>query len=147
MGYKEVTFNGQRVRTNNAPAPRIAVSMEPNDPLRLELIFEAAEYRAGESQIFWRVTFPQTLEYRWIEFNWEYFASNDDDFEFSLIEIVDSGQIEAMIKAGPNSHRPVGQRMGGVLDERDVHHYRIGFDDYGTFDIIALGVEITNYRE
>jgi hypothetical protein len=26
----------------------------------------------------------------------------------------------------------------GVIDEADVRHYRIGFDDYGTLDVSAL---------
>lgn len=86
------------------------------------------------------------MEYRWIASNQSYFPANRDDFEFGLIEIIDSEQIKRLLDEGMYADRSPGQRLGGTVDETRLRHYRIGFDDYGSFDVICLGFRVERFR-
>ena len=96
--------------------------------------------------LFTEITFTAVLEYRWIAADQTYFTTNRDDLDFALIEIIDSGQVDLMVGQGMYKDRPPGQRLGGVLDERKLHHYRISFDDYGTFEAISVGLQIRHFH-
>jgi len=80
------------------------------------------------------------------EMEWEFLAANN---ELDFIEIVGSPYIENMLSKGLRSH--LKDRMGGGswggIQESDVKHYRIAFDNYGRFDILALGVVTREYCE
>lgn len=145
MGYQQV--DGDGLRTRYAGTPSIAVTAAPDGPVQVEVTFQAEPARKDEQALFTTLIFTGVLEYRWVAADQTYFVTNKDDFEFALIEIVDSGLIELMVSEGVYSNRQPGQRLGGVIDERKLHHYRIGFDDYGTFDIISIGIKIDHDRQ
>ncbi|HXL91186.1 MAG TPA: hypothetical protein VN969_19760 [Streptosporangiaceae bacterium] len=88
------------------------------------------------------MTFQSVFEYRWIAFDQAYAISNRGDSGFALIEILDSGMIASMLDHGIYSGEPKGKRFGGTIHEDHLRHYRIGFDDYGVFDIICLNVQV-----
>jgi hypothetical protein len=71
-----------------------------------------------------------------------YFIWNPDDHSFALIEITDSEQIASLIRSNRYAEEPAGERLGGVVSESDLKHFRIGFDHYGYFDVLCFGIEI-----
>jgi hypothetical protein len=139
MGHKEVTE--PPLRTKFASTVRVRVLGDVDTRIGLQLEFPSAPSEGGQRR-FSRVTFKSVFEYRWVFSETEYFAFDRRDFKFSLIEIIDSEQVKAMVNLGMLASQPEGKRLGQVADERSVRHFRIGFDDYGTFDVIALEVEI-----
>lgn len=145
MGYREVSGSG--LSTRYAGTPALNVKATPDGPVDVEICFQAESARAGEIATFTRLLFVSVLEYRWIAADHTFFTANRDDFEFALIEIVDSDEVKLMTAEGMYSDRAPGQRLGGVVDERNLHHFRIGFDDYGTFNIISMNIKIDNYRQ
>jgi hypothetical protein len=145
MGYRKV--DGDGLRTRYAGTPSVAVKAVHDGPVSVEISFQAESAPSGVVALFTRLSFADVLEYRWIATDQTYFVTNRDDFEFALIEIVDSGQVDLMVREGMYSDQPAGRRLGGVTDERKIRHFRIGFDDYGTFDIISTGVKIDRYRQ
>lgn len=138
MGYRRV--EGYGLRTRFAGTPRLAVTAVDDGPVSVELCFQASQARTGEPAVWTRIVFEAVFEYRWVASDQTYFVTNRDDFEFGLIEILDSGLIAMMLNEGAYAGQPRGQRLGGVVDEADLRHYRIGFDDYGTLDVICLGI-------
>jgi hypothetical protein len=140
VGY--VLIEGEGLRTKYAGTPALVVSAVDDGPVSVELRFQASLARSGEPAVFTRVKFQSVFEYRWIASGHTYFVTNGDDFEFALIEIIDSGLIASMLDHGPYSDQPRGKRFGGTIDEDLLRHYRIGFDDYGTLDVVCLGVQV-----
>jgi len=135
MGYRAVQGDG--LRTRYAGTPAVVTNAVPDGPLALEVVFQAESSPAGAEAAFTRLVFESVLEYRWIAINHTYFPTNDADFEFGLIEIIDSPQISQLIDEGIYRDRPPGERLGGTIDEADLSHYRVGFDEYGTFDCVS----------
>lgn len=144
MGYRVV--NGDGLRTRYAGTPVVIVHSVPGGPLALELVFQAEPAPAGVEVGFTRVWFEDAREFRWVASDQTYFPANRDDFEFALIEIVDSDQIKRMLAEGLYSDSPPGQRLGGTTDEAALRHFRVGFDDYGSFDVICLGLQTESFR-
>lgn len=140
MGYRHVEGDG--LRTRYAGTPRLAVTAVDDGPVSVEVCFQASPARTGEPAAFTRIVFEAVFEYRWVASAQTYFPANRDDFEFGLIEILDSGLIAMMLNEGAYSDQPKGQRFGGVVDEADLRHYRIGFDNYGTLDVVCLSTRI-----
>lgn len=144
MGHKEVAE--PPLRTMYASTVRVRVLGDVDTRIGLQLEFPSAP-SDGRQIRFSRVTFTSVCEYRWVFGETLYSLFNRDDSGFSLIEIIDSDHIKAMVDRGMFATQPAGRRLGGVADERSLRHYRIGFDEYGRFDVIALGVEIEEFSE
>jgi hypothetical protein len=144
MGYRIVEGDG--LRTRYAGTPAVAIHAVPDGPLVLEVAFQAEPARAGTEAEFTRLQFEDVREYRWIASDQTYFPVNCDDFEFGLIEIIDSEQIKRLLAEGMYADRPPGQRLGGTIDESELHHYRVGFDEYGSFDVICMGLQVERLR-
>ena len=49
--------------------------------------------------------------------------------------------------AKSDTTQPEVRRLGGIADERSLRHFGIGFDEYDTFDMVALGVDIEEFSE
>ena len=140
MGYRRIEGDG--LSTRYAGTPRLAVTAVDDGPMSIELYFQASQARTGEPAAFTRIVFEAVFESRWVAADQTYFVANRDDYEFRLIEILDSGLIAMMLNEGTYEGQPKGQRFVGVIDEADVRHYRIGFDDYGTLDVICLSIQV-----
>ena len=140
MGYRCVEGDGLSTRYDGTP--RLAVTAVDDGPVSVEVLFRASEARTGEPADFTRIVFEDVIEYRWVASNQTYFMMNREDFEFGLIEIIDSELIAAMLNEGMYASQPKGKRFGGVIDEANLRHYRIGFDDYGTLDVVCLNIQI-----
>jgi hypothetical protein len=57
--------------------------------------------------------FEAVFESRWVAADQTYFVANRDDYEFRLIEILDSGLIAMMLNEGTYEGQPKGQRFVG----------------------------------
>jgi hypothetical protein len=144
MSYRLV--EGEGLRTRYAGTPAVIINAVPDGPVALEIVFQTESAPAGTEAAFTRLVFEDVMEYRWVEFDQAYFPTNRHDFKFALIEIIDSEQISQMLDMGMYRDRPPGQRLGGVVDEAALRHYRLGFDDYGAFDVICLGLRVDRFR-
>jgi hypothetical protein len=130
MTYELV--QGEGLRTTYAFAPRVTVSTKRDGPTSVRLEFASSPIH-GEGQEF-RVTcltFNRVFEYGWAHFESGRPESNGEDVEFALIEIADS-EVVSDLRAGwrPNAL----PRM---------RHYRICFDDNGTYDVICEHLDIS----
>jgi hypothetical protein len=144
MSYRLVEGEGLQTRYEGTPV--VVINAVPDGPVALEIVFQTESAPAGTEAAFTRLVFESVMEYRWVAYEQEYFPTNLHDYEFALIEIIDSEQISQMLDLGMYRDRPPGQRLGGVIDEADLRHYRLGFDDYGDFDVICLRLRIERFR-
>jgi hypothetical protein len=128
--------------TTWSDGPDVSIGGGNDKPATLDLEFDSAEAHTDSAGRRTRVRFIGVLEYRWIASAFTYFSWNRDDFGFCLGEVVGSELAEALLSSSIYSERGPGERLGGVVKDDRLRHFRIGFDDYGTFDVLALGVEV-----
>ena len=135
-----IPIPGGSTRFEDAPVVRIAGGGD--EPMTVTITYNAAEITGGRPPLLAEITFISVLEYRWVAQFVDYYPDDDEEnFEFGLIQITDSKHIEDMAAKGPWRNYP-GQRFGDVIAESNVKHFRIAFDNYGLFDVIALGVVV-----
>ena len=133
---------GDETRTRYTPAPRVAIAARPNDLPILIMEFPRAAWSGGGPGPTTRLTFTEVFEYRFVDSKIAYFESNSEDFAFALIEIVDSQLKERILGRGwYRNVAPEGEWLPGAKDA-DLHHYRIGFDEHGHYEIVCLGIDI-----
>jgi hypothetical protein len=94
VGYRRV--EGGELRTRYAGTPRLAVMAVDDGPVSVEVCFQASQAHSREPAVFTRIRFEAVFEYRWVASDQTYFVANRDDFEFGLIEILDSELIARM---------------------------------------------------
>lgn len=128
--------------------PTLQVSGDANSPISLSIKYHAAEIAANHPAMYGLIVFSSVLEYRWQEGYLEYedFAAHKDDYAFGLIEITNSEYIKNMVARGVRTDFPE-HRFGEGINDADVKHYRIAFDEYGRFDVIALSVSVSEISE
>jgi hypothetical protein len=131
-------IEGEFLSTTWDDGPAVSVITRPSgNPT--DLVIEYVSAIGGKRKT--RITFANVYQYSWID----EFVDRDpnvDDFEFGLIEVLDSELIRRMIQFSPYRDAPEGMRLGGVLKEFDLHHYRIGFDDHGTYDVVCTDLSV-----
>jgi hypothetical protein len=139
MAHRFVPLDG--VESRYAEAPRVTVVTRGEGRPGLVLDFISSELGpSGEFRVT-RLTFERVLEYHWTDDQLGLQLGNEEDVEFDLIEITDSELIRRRLEEGFYSQHPAGQRLGGVLEESDIHHYRICFDHHGTYDVVCVDVD------
>jgi hypothetical protein len=122
--------------------PEVQILSTTGRPI-LSIKYVAAEYGEGKPQVYGEIKFLEVLEYRWVDFD-HFYSPYDEDDEgegLELIRITDSKWIEEMASKGWFQKYP-GQRFGPGIDESRIKHYRLTFDDYGTFDVISFDITI-----
>jgi hypothetical protein len=144
MTYKIV--NGDALRTGCAGVIQVRIGGNIDDLASLELEFPSSSGPVRSALRFTRLRFERVYEYRWVADYSTYFLTDRHNFKFALIEIQDSELIERMVAAKAYVDKPVGKRFSPWIDERDLRHYRIGFDDYGTFDVVCLDMTYSVFR-
>jgi len=104
--------------------------------------FRGSQRYEDREQIIAEVIFDDVLEFRWIEFDagYEQYPEHDEDLAFGLIEIIDSAYVETM--ASYSRWRDYPGRRIRDQPESLVRHFRFGFDDWGSLDIIATKIAI-----
>lgn len=135
MAYRVVAGEALGTTWDDAPIVRV-VNRPAGNPTDVVIEYVSAPNRKSTT----RITFSNVIEYHWVDCDYDRVGPNAGDYEFGLIEIVDSEFIARIIATSPYSDAPAGDRLGGVLSEVDLRHYRIGFDEHGTYDVVCTGM-------
>ncbi len=122
---------GTRLATRYAYAPTVRMEAEDDGPTRVVMEYTSSTIQESQPPLRTRLTFSRVLEFRWSEFD-RGVGLRDSDHAFSLIEITDSAVIAEI-------NRRVTERG---WDKRTLHHYRIGFDDHGRYEIVCAELDI-----
>jgi hypothetical protein len=138
MVYKVLPIPGQTTRYEDRP--QLVIVGGGNTSLSVTVAYHASEITADQTILLGEITFSDVLEFRWIEHDaaYEEHPQHEGDFEFGLIEIQDSAYIETMASRGRWREYP-GTRIRGD-PESGVRHFRMGFDEWGTLDVIATKI-------
>ncbi|MET0645673.1 MAG: hypothetical protein ABW208_03570 [Pyrinomonadaceae bacterium] len=141
MAHRVIGIPGGSTKFDSAPSVRVEGAED--EPVKLVVKYHSRETTGGAAPMYGLITFTDVLEYRFVAsfFEYEDYAGHERDFRFGLIEILDSEYVENMAARGARREH-AGQRFGEVIKESEVKHYRLAFDDYGQFDVIALGVSV-----
>jgi hypothetical protein len=121
---------GSGLRTSYAYAPQLTISTERDGPTSVRMAFPASPItRAGQESDVTVLTFTRVAGYCWNDFEYHRLPSNVDDAELGLIEISDSQMVAEILATG----RYVGAPL---------RHFRITFDDHGTYDVVCQSFDI-----
>ncbi|MEU7166053.1 hypothetical protein AB0A70_15620 [Streptomyces morookaense] len=143
MASKNV--GGPELSTSWADKARVEVKTYTagNNP---SLVIEYARGATPQGTV--RLRFDQVMSYEWIGFDYYCLVSNQDDIEFSLIELANSEKLRTLAEKA---------RLPGMLIQDGkvkyegrvvLHHYRLGFDEHGTYDVICgEPVAITSFAD
>lgn len=104
--------------------------------LDLRMTFPASPIVGGSYQIA-SIGFQGVLDLRFYDWDLGLQMPNEEDYEFSLIEIMDSEIVDEFAESHVLS-RP----SNPVVQLSDLRHFRIGFDDFGTFDVVCIDVSL-----
>jgi len=145
MAFEVIPMPGEGTMYEEAPEVSV-VSVVGKRPV-VTIRYRANSIEEGKPQVYGEIQFLSVLEYRWDDFDHYYSPyENDEDLEFKLIRILDSQWVETMASKGW-FQKYAGQRFGPQLSESRVKHFRIAFDDYGIFDVVALNIAIREFKE
>lgn len=142
MAHKILPIPGQTTRYEGCP--RLVVAGGGNTSLSVTVAYHASEITADQTILLGEITFSDVLEFRWIEHDaaYEEHPQHEDDYDFGLIEIQDSAYIETMASRG-GWREHAGTRIRG-RPESEVRHFRMGFDEWGTLDVIATAIAMSS---
>jgi hypothetical protein len=129
MAHRRV--EGEGLRTTYAFAPRVRPSTVRDAATTIQLDFASSAIYADDQEL--RVTqlcFEHVVSYDWNDFEYHRLPCNPEDAEFALIEIINSPVVADI--------RSTGRYIG-----ESIHHFRISFDDHGTYDVVCEKVGIS----
>lgn len=130
-------------RTRYEGAPAVVMRSLEDGMVTVEVTYQTEPRPRTEAASFARATFSSVLAFRWMKFEYYYFAHNREVSAFDLIEVADSTWIQELLRNSLFQHR-VGEFY---LDEPSLRHFRLSFDDYGVFDLICgKDVEVDHFR-
>ena len=124
---------------------------QPDEPIVIEALFRNINKSVDEdlpAPHYFKLVFDNVLEYRFVAscVYYEDLSPHEPDFEFGVIEILDSEYIGNLIAKGGHGDCPLGQRLGRGdargMDERKVRHFRMAFDEWGKLDILTFNFSI-----
>ncbi|MFL5801987.1 MAG: hypothetical protein ACJ8CR_09635 [Roseiflexaceae bacterium] len=145
MSYKTIDIPGGSTRFEDSPVVQIRGIKD--GPVEVIIKYHARETTGGRPPLFGVITFTNVLEYRWTSDVIEYYPYNDsENIAFGLIQILDSKHIKDIVTKGPWHSLP-NKRFGPNIEESEVKHFRLIFDEYGQFDVIALGISVGESSE
>lgn len=130
-----VVVEGDGLRTQFAYAPKVSLEAAQDGPMTVKMRFASSVIGADKRVSVTTLTFANVLDFRWSDFELGLAIPNPDDTGFRLIEVVDSGTIEEFLREGK-----LRQRRRGLIKEEDLRHFRIAFDDHGTYDVVCTDV-------
>ena len=137
-----VDVPGEGLRTSFTPAPTVRVLNVPDAPTTMILEFPSGLTVDGVPAPLTRLTFGGVMEYRWITTGFVYFTTDRGDRGFKLIEITNSELKELLLSRSMWRQITPGERLGGVLKENQLRHFRIGFDEHGHYDVLCVDLAI-----
>ncbi len=131
----EIPFGSTILEDN----PVVEVVRKPGEMVNLIVKYDSCY--SGEGNRMGELTFVKVFQYRWTygEIDYDDFESDPSDYAFGLIEITDSRHI-ADILAKTEKQRAKDSGLVLYMKLYNVRHFRLGFDEYGYFDILAADV-------
>jgi hypothetical protein len=138
MTYRVLPIPGQTTQFEGCP--QVTFVGGGHTSVSIMITYHASEISPDLGVQIGEVTFSDVLEFRWIEndVGYEEHPQHEDDYDLGLIEILDSAYIETMAARG-GGREHAGIRIRG-RPESEVRHFRMGFDEWGTLDVIATRV-------
>lgn len=125
---------GDNLRTTYAGAPEVVVDAVPDDRLDVRLSFPSAPLGAPGPRTT-TLSFGNVYGFHFSDSVIGLYLGHPHDVEFALIEITDSESVHRILTEGRFADQP-GERLGAT-PEADLRHYRITFDDHGTYDVLC----------
>ena len=122
--------------------PVVSVTSRRNGTVTLAMTFASSPGDASTPVRRSRVVFREVYLYRFIDFDLGYEPDNRDDYEFTLIEVTDSSLREDVYTSGRWQNEGSERNLRVVLGPDRLRHYRIGFDDHGTYDVLCTDVTV-----
>lgn len=140
MAHSELRIPGETTRYDDCP--KVVMTGGGNTSVTVTVTYHAALAPPGTRATLGEVAFLNVLEIRWIDCDasYEEYPQHEDDYEFGLIEILDSAYIETMASRGVYHDHP-GNRIRGNPED-SVRHFRMGFDKWGELNVIATGFSV-----
>ncbi len=137
MAYIVIPIPGGGTTLDDRPV--VQVVSERNQMVKLIIKYKSCH--SDEGPRFGELTFTPVFQYRWTydEVDYNEFESDAEDYEFGgLIEIIDSAYLADILAKTEKYH---GQQ-GFIAYKKfyNIRHFRLGFDEYGVFDIVAADV-------
>lgn len=141
MAHKVLEIPGQTTQLDGGP--QVTVAGGGNTSMSITVSYHASEISPDLTVQIGEITFSDVLEFRWIDSDaaYEEHSKHEDDYEFGLIEILNSAYIEMMASHG-GWREYAGTRIRGQ-PESQVRHFRMGFDEWGTLDVIATSIAMS----
>lgn len=128
-----VPFEG--LRTTYTESPHVEFRSSGGRP-DVRMCFAASPLVAGRSSRA-ELVFESVLDFRFHDFEVGLTILDENDFEFGLIECMESQTLHLFDRSAALS-----RTSSLILSGSDLHHYRIAFDDHGTYDIVCLELEL-----
>ena len=131
---------GERLRTSFADAPQVSIAGRAGIT-ECVLRFDSSP-RDGEG-MNWVTTlrFAHVLDLRFYDFELGIDLPDREDFAYALTRLSGSEILRRFADSGALTRTAMP-----VLRDSDLQHYRIAFDDHGTYDIVCTGIEISYER-
>jgi len=144
MAYQQVSIPGETTQFDDCP--QLVITGGGNTSLSVTVTYHASEIAADHTILLGEITFSDVLEFRWIENDvaYEEHPRHEDDYDFGLIEIQNSAYVEMMASRG-GCRDLTGARIRG-RPESEVRHFRMGFDEWGTLDVLATKIAMNSKR-
>lgn len=117
--------------------PSVQVSNRSNGTATLAITFFSGPGDTTAPATRSRIVFRGVFLYRFIDIDLGYEPDNRDDYEFTLIEVTDSALREDVYTRGRWQNEGLERDLRIVLPPDQLRHYRIGFDDHGTYDVLC----------
>ena len=140
-----IAVTGSGLRTTFAAAPRVHFRNFADDRAEIGLSFAASPLAEDHRFDVTTITFAHVIEFHFIDFETGLHFDHEQDVRFALIELTDSTEVQRLIANGRFASEPTGRRLGAV-GEANVRHYRITFDDHGTYDVVCAGLVVERSR-
>lgn len=129
----------ERLRTRYAEAPQVRFDVK-GDVTVVTMAFNSS--LLGPDRHYWvtEIRFIHVLDFGFKDFDLGLDLVNPDDFKYALIEVRESEIIRRFRETGA-----LVRVASPVVNVDDLRHYRIAFDDHGTYDVVALGIEASEF--
>lgn len=119
-------------------APRVAVQSVPEGPLMLSVSYRnCLESAPVLTQC--RIIFDAVYDYRWFR-SGQHMYTDPGQYAFGLIEVFRS-ELREQFLDHTLLRRERGARLGWVSEDK-LRHWRLGFDHFGTFDVLCLDMAV-----
>lgn len=131
--------------TSKSDIAVISIRGTTSEPTEL-MIKYIADIADDGKMVYGEILFKNVLEYRWTSemISYEEFIEHQDDGGLGLYEITDSKYVSRISQYthSPSVFSNDRWMISGAIPVENIRHFRIGFDDYGDFNILAMEVHI-----